>query len=108
SGKRVVVIGSGATAVTLVPALSDRASHVVMLQRTPSYLFTVPGSDAVANALRTVLPEALAHKAIRAKNVAVQSTLYRLSRRRPELAKRFILSDVRKRLPESVVTEHFQ
>ncbi|MFN2319275.1 MAG: flavin-containing monooxygenase [Dermatophilaceae bacterium] len=108
TGKRVVVIGSGATAVTLVPALTDQAAHVVMLQRTPSYIFTVPGSDAIANGLRAVLPEPVAHKAVRAKNIGISTFIYRLSRRRPALARRLILSDVRKRLPEDVVREHFQ
>ena len=108
AGKRVVVIGSGATAVTLVPAMAGTAAHVVMLQRTPSYIFTVPGSDAVANGLRTVLPERMAHRAVRAKNIGVQTLLYRLSRRRPALARRIVLSDVRRRLPEDVVREHFQ
>ena len=108
SGKRVVVVGSGATAVTLVPAMTDRAEHVVMLQRTPSYLFTVPGSDPIANAMRKVLPKSLAHKAIRGKNIATQSGLYRLSRRAPKLARKLILSDAGKRLPAPMVQEHFQ
>ncbi len=108
TGRRVVVIGSGATAVTLVPAMADRAAHVVMLQRTPSYIFTVPGSDAIANGLRAVLPGRMAHKAVRAKNIGIQTFLYRLSRRRPALARTLILSDARRRLPEDVVREHFQ
>lgn len=108
AGKRVVVIGSGATAVTLVPALAPEAGHVVMLQRTPSYLFSVPGSDPVANRLRAVLPDRLAHRAIRGKNIGTQTLLYRLSRRRPTWAKRFIMSDVKRRLPEEIVAEHFQ
>lgn len=108
SGKRVVVIGSGATAVTLVPAMTDHAAHVVMLQRTPSYLFTVPGSDVIANGLRKVLPDHLAHKVIRGKNVGMNSLIYRLSRRRPGLAKWIIQSDVKRRLPKEMVEEHFQ
>ena len=108
TGARVVVIGSGATAVTLVPAMTDRAAHVVMLQRTPTYIFSVPGSDAVADALRAVLPERMAHRAVRAKNVGIQTALYRLSRRRPALARRLVLGDVRRRLPEDVVREHFE
>ncbi|MDO5503505.1 MAG: NAD(P)/FAD-dependent oxidoreductase [Actinomycetia bacterium] len=108
AGRRVVVIGSGATAVTLVPAMTDKAAHVVMLQRTPSYLFTVPGSDAIANGLRKVLPDQVAHKLVRGKNIVTQSGLYKLSRRAPKLARKLILSDVGKRLPEEVVAEHFQ
>ena len=106
--KRVVVIGSGATAVTLVPALAATAASVVMLQRTPSYLFTVPGSDPIANNLRQALPAALAHRMIRGKNIVMQSLVYRLSRRRPAWAKKFIMSDVRRRLPADVVSEHFE
>lgn len=108
TGKRVVVIGSGATAVTLVPAMVAEAGHVVMLQRTPSYLFSVPGSDPIANRLRKALPAQLAHKVIRGKNIRMQSFIYRLSRRRPAWAKRLIMSDVRRRLPEDVVSEHFE
>jgi monooxygenase len=107
AGKRVVVIGSGATAVTLVPAMADAAAHVVMLQRTPTYIFTVPASDRIADGLRAVLPDAVAHRAVRAKNLALQTFVYRLSRRRPALARRLILGDVRRRLPEDVVREHF-
>ena len=55
-GKRVVVIGSGATAVTLVPAMAERAAHVTMLQRSPSYVVTLPAEDPIANFLRRVLP----------------------------------------------------
>ena len=108
AGKRVVVIGSGATAVTLVPALAERAEHVVMLQRTPTFIFTVPGSDPVANGLRAVLPERVAHRMVRAKNIGIQTFLYRLSRWRPALARRLILSDARRRLPAETVREHFE
>jgi cation diffusion facilitator CzcD-associated flavoprotein CzcO len=107
AGKRVVVIGSGATAVTLVPALAEQAAQVVMLQRTPTYIYSVPGSDRIADGLRAVLPPAAAHRVVRAKNVGMQTLLYRLSRTRPALAKWLILSDARRRLPEDVVREHF-
>jgi monooxygenase len=107
TGLRIVVIGSGATAVTLVPALAQGAAHVVMLQRTPTYIFTVPAADAVAAGLRRLLPARAAHRVVRAKNVAVQSAIYRLSRRRPALARRLIMSDVRRRLPHDLVAEHF-
>ncbi|MGA8045552.1 MAG: NAD(P)/FAD-dependent oxidoreductase [Dermatophilaceae bacterium] len=107
AGRRVVVIGSGATAVTLVPALAEQAEHVVMVQRTPTYIFSVPGVDRVADGLRAVLPAHAAHRVVRAKNVGMQTLLYRLSRTRPALTRRLILSDVRRRLPEEVAREHF-
>jgi len=84
SGKRVVVIGSGATAVTLVPALSKDAAHVTMLQRSPSYVASLPSRDGLANSLRKRLPRRLADALVRWKNVAYSSLMYRLARRRPE------------------------
>lgn len=90
TGKRVVVIGSGATAVTLVPALAGTAEHVTMLQRSPSYVMPVPGSDVVAEKVLAALPARAAHHVLRWKNVAVGQGVYALSRRRPELAKRLI------------------
>jgi cation diffusion facilitator CzcD-associated flavoprotein CzcO len=85
SGKRVVVIGSGATAVTLVPALAQGgAAHVTMLQRTPTWMGSRPARDAIANGLRKVLPSSLAYKLTRAKNVLLQSYFFNLARRKPE------------------------
>ena len=91
TGKRVVVIGSGATAVTLVPALAANAAHVTMLQRSPSYVVSRRRLDPVAQSLRRVLPERLAYGAIRWKNVGLQAFLYRLARRRPEQVKRHLV-----------------
>lgn len=94
AGKRVVVIGSGATAVTLVPALTaGGAAHVTMLQRTPTWMGSRPARDGFANAIRKVLPAGLAYKLTRAKNVALQSYFFNLARRKPakvakELTKR--------------------
>ena len=108
SGQRVVVIGSGATAVTLVPAMADRAAHVTMLQRSPSYVLSRPAVDAVASALRRVLPERLAYALSRWKNVAMGTLLYQLSRRRPEGMKKFLLAQVRRALgPDHVIDPHF-
>ena len=91
AGKRVVVIGSGATAVTLVPALAASAAHVTMLQRSPSYVVARPRHDPIAQSLRRVLPERLAYAATRWKNVFLQAFFYRLARRRPEhVAQRII------------------
>ena len=92
AGKRIVVIGSGATAVTLVPALAATAAHVTMLQRSPSYVVSRPRRDAIAQWLRRVLPERLAYAATRWKNVLVGAFYYRLARRRPEQVKQRIVA----------------
>ncbi|MHB8242337.1 MAG: flavin-containing monooxygenase [Solirubrobacteraceae bacterium] len=99
AGKRVVVIGSGATAVTLLPAMAQSAAHVIMLQRSPSYIFSLPGEDVVANFLRRVLPAKLAYSIVRWKNVMLATFLYQLSRRRPKLVKRIIRKGIERRLP---------
>ncbi len=75
AGKKVVIIGSGATAVTLVPAMADTAAHVTKLQRSPTYVASAPDQDAIANALRKVLPGKLAYGITRKKNVALQQLL---------------------------------
>ncbi len=90
AGQRVVVVGSGATAVTVVPALARTAAHVTMLQRTPSYVMPVPRSDGLARTVLAVLPPKAAHNVMRWKNVLVGQGTYTLSRRRPDLAKRLI------------------
>jgi monooxygenase len=87
-GKRIVVIGSGATAVTLVPALARDAAHVTMLQRSPSYVTTLPSEDPLAKPIRRVLPDRLAFGLIRWKNIAAQIAFYQVSQRRPALVKR--------------------
>ncbi len=108
SGKRVVVIGSGATAVTLVPALAGTAAHVTMLQRTPTYILPVPSEDAIANALRRRLGEERAYPIIRRKNIAQQRALYRFCRRWPGAARRLIRWVNAKQLPDGYpVDEHF-
>jgi cation diffusion facilitator CzcD-associated flavoprotein CzcO len=84
AGKRVVVIGSGATAVTLVPALSDRAAHVTMLQRSPSYIAALPSHDQIATTLRKLLPGRLADALVRWKNIAYSTYVYRLARTQPD------------------------
>jgi cation diffusion facilitator CzcD-associated flavoprotein CzcO len=106
--KRVVVIGSGATAVTLVPALAQKAQHVTMLQRSPSYVISLPAQDAVAGALRRALPARLAYRIVRWKNVIVTLLHFQLSRRRPELMKRLIRRWVTEQLPPGYDVEtHF-
>ncbi|MGA9520319.1 MAG: NAD(P)/FAD-dependent oxidoreductase [Myxococcaceae bacterium] len=106
--KRVVVIGSGATAITLVPAMAERAAHVTMLQRSPTYVLSVPGKDPVADALRRVLPEKVAYAAVRWKNVKVSQGLFKLSRRAPRLVRTYLSRNVRRRLPQGFdVERHF-
>src|SRR5947209_973312 len=80
AGKRVVVIGSGATAVTLVPALAETASHVTMLQRSPTYMVSRPAKDVIANWLRARLPDKLAYALTRWKNILLQMYFYNLAR----------------------------
>jgi cation diffusion facilitator CzcD-associated flavoprotein CzcO len=107
-GKRVVVIGSGATAVTLVPELARRAAHVTMLQRSPTYIVSVPRRDAIADFLRDHLPERAAYAATRWKNVLLGMGFYELCRRSPARAKRFLIEQARKQLRgASDVAAHF-
>lgn len=94
AGKRVVVIGSGATAVTLVPELAKQAAHVTMLQRSPSYVVAHPAEDAVANTLRRYLPSMLAYHITRWKQVLIGMVIFHLCRRRPAFAKRLMLRGV--------------
>ncbi len=109
-GKRVVVIGSGATAITLVPAMTDRAAHVTMLQRTPSYVMSLPARDGIfSSRLGRTLPDRWVHRLARARNIALQTLTYQLSRRRPGLVKRLIQDGIRKQLPEGYEVEtHFE
>ena len=108
AGKRVVVIGSGATAVTLVPELAKTAAHVTMLQRSPSYVVARPAEDAMANRLRRYLPSMLVHQAMRWKRVLLGMYFFDLCRRNPARAKRLLLGGVRLALgPGYDVYKHF-
>jgi cation diffusion facilitator CzcD-associated flavoprotein CzcO len=109
TNKRVVVIGSGATAVTLVPAMVDTgAAHVTMLQRSPTYIMTLPGEDPIAKVVRRVLPEKQAYTFLRWKNVAAQGLFFQLSRRAPGLIKRVVAATVKRQLPDDVPLDpHF-
>ncbi len=108
AGKRVVVIGSGATAVTLVPAMAEQAAHVTMLQRSPTYIVSQPDQDGIANALRRWLPERLAYGISRWKNILLGIVLFQFCKRWPERAKRLFIGAVRKELgPEFDVAKHF-
>ncbi|HJS87462.1 MAG TPA: NAD(P)/FAD-dependent oxidoreductase, partial [Acetobacteraceae bacterium] len=107
-GKWVAVIGSGATAVTLVPEMAKEAAHVVMLQRSPTYIVSRPSEDALANKLRRRLPAKLAYRLTRLRNVALTMFFYNLARRRPEQTKQRILDMVRQELgAEYDVATHF-
>jgi monooxygenase len=109
AGKRVVVIGSGATAVTLVPSLAERAAHVTMLQRSPTYIVSLPAEDRIANALRRLLPDRSAYALVRWKNVLLQMLVYRLSRWRPEAIKRLVRRGVERSLPPGYdIDAHFK
>ncbi|MFM8304599.1 MAG: flavin-containing monooxygenase [Actinomycetota bacterium] len=108
AGRRVVVIGSGATAVTLVPALVERGAHVTMLQRSPSYYVSIPQRDRLANRVRRWLPRERAYAWTRRKNVVRQALFYRLCRARPELMKKLLVRGVARQLPEGYdVDRHF-
>jgi monooxygenase len=109
SGKRVVVIGSGATAVTLVPAMAEKAAHVTMLQRSPTYIASLPAEDPIANGLRRFLPDKAVYTIVRWKNVMIQALIYQLSRRRPRAIKQFIRKGVERSLPAGYdIDKHFK
>lgn len=106
--RRVVVIGSGATAVTLVPALGAQGAQVTMLQRTPSYLVSVPARDAVAAAIQRVLPSRAAGTVIRWKNALLGMLIFHLCRSRPGRARAFLIRQVARQLPPGFdVARHF-
>ncbi|GAA1159341.1 NAD(P)/FAD-dependent oxidoreductase [Nocardioides aquiterrae] len=109
TGKKVVVIGSGATAVTLVPAMANAgAGHVTMLQRSPTYVLSLPGRDPVATRLGW-LPSKLRYRVVRSKAILQATLFFQLSRRRPELVKGFIRKEAMKALPPDIdVDEHFK
>ncbi|HEX6390415.1 MAG TPA: NAD(P)/FAD-dependent oxidoreductase [Solirubrobacteraceae bacterium] len=109
AGKRVVVIGSGATAVTLVPAMTDKAAHVTMLQRSPTYIVSLPDEDPIANALRRVLPDKAAYFLTRWKNVGLQTLIFRLSKRRPGFVRGLLRRAAVRALPPGFdVDTHFR
>ena len=108
SGKRVVVIGSGATAMTIIPAIADTAAHVTMLQRSPTYVVSAPDTDRLANRLRRILPEKVAYGLTRWKNVTMQQVIYKKTRTQPAKVKAKLLGMVRKELgPDYDVDTHF-
>lgn len=107
SGKRIVVIGSGATAVTLVPAMAERATHVTMLQRSPSYIVSRPAKDKIANLLRRCLPDRAAYMLARWKNVLSGTFFYNLARNRPNVFKWMVARGVRHELKDKYDPKDF-
>ncbi len=108
TGKRVLVVGSGATAMTVVPAMADTAEHVTMLQRSPTYVVARPAKDVIANRLRRFLPPRLAYAIVRRKNVFRQGLVYRKTRTEPEKIRQLMLAGVRAGLgPDYDVDTHF-
>ncbi len=108
AGKRVVVIGSGATAITLIPAMAETAGHVTMLQRSPSYVASLPGSNPLAGVLHAVLPKRWADSAARWVNALVTQAFFQLSQRRPALVKKLLRRGVERQLPAGYdVDSHF-
>jgi cation diffusion facilitator CzcD-associated flavoprotein CzcO len=108
AGKRVVVIGSGATAVTLVPSMVDKAAHVTMLQRTPTYMISLPAEDALANWCRKHMPAGLAYDLTRLRRTVMQQLFFRLARARPRQTKERLLELIREQLgPDYDMEKHF-
>ena len=108
AGKQVVVIGSGATAVTLVPALAKQAAHVTMLQRSPTYVVSAPAESGFANNLRRWLPEKLAYLLVRWRNILLGIAVFKFCQSRPAVAKRLFMKGVEKQLgPDYDVKTHF-
>lgn len=107
AGKKVVVIGSGATAVTLVPSMAETAGHVTMLQRSPTYIVSLPGEDKWALRFRKIMPGKLAYLATRWKNVLWGLFTFNLARTKPKAFKKRILDMVKEEMGESVDMTHF-
>ncbi len=108
SGKKVIVIGSGATAMTLVPAMAEKGAQVTMVQRSPTYVVSRPAKDGIANMLRRFLPEKMAYAATRFKNVQLGRFFYHRTRTRPKEVKKALIDMVRDQLgPDYDVDKHF-
>ena len=108
TGKKVVIIGSGATAITLVPAMAKGgAEHVTMLQRSPTYIASIPSVDLIYDKMRKVLPEDLAYKLTRARNIGVQRAVYAVAQKQPKLLRKFLLKSIELQLKGKVDMKHF-
>lgn len=106
-GRRVVVIGSGATAVTLLPAMAGETAHITMLQRSPSYVYSLPATDRMAGILRRLLPERWVYTLSRRRNIGLQRFVYRASRRFPGQMRSLLLSAMRRQLGSDFDMAHF-
>lgn len=107
SGKKVVVIGSGATAVTLVPSMTDKASHVTMLQRSPTYIMSLPDNDKIASFMAKIMPKSWAYLITRKRNILIQRALYLASMRWPNFMKKILMRNVKKELGQDVDMKHY-
>lgn len=108
SGKKVVIIGSGATAITLVPNMTDKAAHVTMLQRSPTYIMSIPAIDPVSKGMQRFLPEMMVYRINRIRNIGLQRMIFEASRRRPKAVRRLLLGLVRKQLAgTNIDMKHF-
>ncbi|WP_320820095.1 NAD(P)/FAD-dependent oxidoreductase [Thalassolituus sp.] len=105
--KKVVVIGSGATAVTLVPAMTDKAQKVTMLQRSPSYVLSVPQEDIMVNGLRKILPESWVYRIIRGRNVSITLGIYKFCKAFPSTARNLLQGMIKRQLPADFDMTHF-
>ncbi|GAA5524491.1 putative FAD-containing monooxygenase MymA [Microbulbifer aestuariivivens] len=106
-GKRVIVIGSGATAVTLVPAMAEKAAHVTMLQRSPTYVLSVPSEDKISAFLKKWLPEQWVYRMARKRNIKLHRWIFKAAKRWPEFTRRMMLRGVRKSLGKGFDMSHF-
>ena len=107
-GKNVVIIGSGATAITLVPAMSKGgAGHVTMLQRSPTYIASIPSIDIIYDKMRKILPEDVAYKLTRARNIGMQRGVYALAQKQPKLLRKLLLKSIELQLKGKVDMKHF-
>ncbi|MFE3320314.1 flavin-containing monooxygenase [Nocardia sp. NPDC059195] len=107
-GKKVVVVGSGATAITLIPAMADDVEHITMLQRSPTYIMALPSDDPAAIAMRAArVPDKIAYRIGRARNIALQRASFQLSRTSPELAKKALLKQIKLQVGDKIDMKHF-
>ena len=107
TNKKVVVIGSGATAVTIVPAIANSVEKVTMLQRSPTYIAALPNKDKIAKFIKKVIPSKIAHTFVRAKNILADMLFYNLCRKYPETMKKFIFKGIQKELGDFKIEPHF-
>lgn len=106
-GKKVVVIGSGATAVTLVPAMAPDVEQITMLQRSPSYIFSIPGYDIFSAGLKKALPEDWVYRLARWRNIKLQQGIYKTAKRWPRLTRQLLMGNVKRHLGKNVDISHF-